>query len=90
MEKEENWTGKRICKGGVNNEFFLVQEPLREEVHHFLKRVRSNLSLGPLLRDGFLKFYIGLSRSLQAHEVMIMPYACVTQIHSNLSLNFQT
>ena len=68
MEKEENWTGKRICKGGVNNEYFLVQEPLREEVHHFLKRVRSNLSLGPLLRDGFLKFYIGLSRSLQAHE----------------------
>ena len=53
MEKEENWTGKRICKGGVNNEYFLVQEPLREEVHHF-KRVRSNLSFGPLLRDGFL------------------------------------
>ena len=53
MEKEENWTGKRICKGGVNNKFFIVQEPLREEVHHF-KRVRYNLSFGPLLRDGFL------------------------------------
>ena len=71
MEKEENWTEKRISKGGVNNKFFIVQEPLREEVHHF-KRVRSN------------KYYILFEfRAIVERWLFVVLYRLVTQSSSS-------